>query len=193
VDFVPNGREQRAREHGFTLIEVMVAAVVLLLVYFGAAQYAARSRTQMDLDESRRVASSIARARLESLRREESFDTLATLAGRDTTYIVGTRNYAVTHAVQAGVPETFASTVTVTVGWNKLIGGNTVPRTLTLTSIFGRSIPWDDTGAGAGAETSGGGGGGGWGGGWGDDDDDDGGLDEDDDDDDGHGHGGGHH
>lgn len=189
MDFVPNGREQRVREHGFTLIEVMVAAVVLLLVYFGAAQYAARSRTQMDLDESRRVANSIARARLESLRREESFDTLATLAGRDTTYVVGTRTYTVTHAVQAGVPETFASTVTVTVGWNKLIGGNTVPRTLTLTSIFGRSIPWDDTGAGAGSGA--GTGGGGWGGGWGGDDDGDGGLDEDDDDDDGHG--GGHH
>ncbi|MDO9170634.1 MAG: hypothetical protein Q7W29_02260, partial [bacterium] len=168
------------------LIEVMVAAVVLLLVYFGAAQYAARSRTQMDLDESRRVASSIARARLESLRREESFDTLATLVGRDTTYVVGTRSYTVTHAVQAGVPETFASTVTVTVGWNKLIGGNTVPRTLTLTSILGRCIPWDDTGAGGGSSATGGGGGG-WGGGWGDDD---GGLDEDDDE---HGNGGGHH
>ncbi len=143
-----------AHERGFTVIEVMVAAVILLLVYFGAAQYAAQSRSQMDLEESRRLAGAVGRARLESLRREESFDTLATLAGRDTTYVVDNRSYAVTHVVQIGVPETDAATVTVTVGWNKLVGGSLLPRSLSLTTIFGRSIPWDDTGAGAGGGAS---------------------------------------
>lgn len=187
-------------ERGFTVIEVMVAAVILLLVYFGAAQYAVQSRAQMDLEESRRIAGAVGRARLESLRREESFDTLATLAGRDTTYVVDNRSYAVTHAVQIAVPETAAATVTVTVGWNKLVGGNLLPRTLSLTTIFGRSIPWDDTGAGAGGGSASAAGGGEESGGldefaaW--FDEGDGGDGEGDDDEGsggGHGHGRGRH
>jgi prepilin-type N-terminal cleavage/methylation domain-containing protein len=143
--------EAGAQERGFTVIEVMVAAVILLLVYFGAAQYAARSRSQMDLEESRRIAVSIARARLESLRRDESYDSLDSIVDQDTTYVVDNRSYTVVHTVLTGVPETDASTVTVTVNWNKLVGSSMVPRTVSLTSIFGRSIPWDDTG-GAGEE-----------------------------------------
>jgi hypothetical protein len=95
----------------------------------------------------------------------------------------------VTHAVQAGVPETFASTVTVTVaGTSDRRNMAHAPLTLTRSR---RSI-WDDTGAGPGR---------GrrrrwrrWGSGWeaGDDDGGGGGDEDDDDDDDGHGNGHGH-
>lgn len=139
-------KPRRAGDRGFTLIEVMVASVVLLLVFFGAAHYSAKSRSQMQLEEDRRTADDVARARLESIRRGENFESLVTLTSRDTSYVVDGRTYSVSHTVQTDVPETNAATVAVTVSWNAHIAGIPVARSLTLTSILGRCIPWDDTG-----------------------------------------------
>ena len=40
-----------ARAAGFTLLEVLVAAVILVLVFFGIAQVYARGRGQVDFEE----------------------------------------------------------------------------------------------------------------------------------------------
>ena len=135
-------KTERNGEAGFTLVEVMVAAIVLLLVFYGIAQLAAGSRSQLHLEGDRRHAVSVAQSRIECIRRVETYDRLPTLADRDTTYTVEGRPYTVVHTVTAGSPESQATTLTVTVSWNERIGGSDVPRSVDLTTILGRGIPW---------------------------------------------------
>jgi prepilin-type N-terminal cleavage/methylation domain-containing protein len=125
---------------GFTLVEVMVAAFLITIVFFGAAHYASKSRGLMQHDESRRHAVAIAQGRLESIRTYETYDTLNTLAGRDTTYTVDGRPFTLIHTVTLDSPQTSAATVTVNLAWNVNISGNLVPRTLSMSSILSRSI-----------------------------------------------------
>ncbi len=126
-------------QKGFTLIEVMVASVILLLLFFGMAQIFSRSRAQLVHDEDKRNAVAVAQARLESLREDYRHQDLPGLAGNDTTYVVGGRNFTVSHQVTADTPEARATVVTVTVGWTAHVNGNAVNRTLDCTTILGRS------------------------------------------------------
>ena len=130
---------KRSAELGFTLIEVMVSAVILMLVFFGMAQVFSKSRTQLVHDEDRRTAVSVARARLESLREDYRRQDLHVLAGNDTTYVVDGTTYTVEHAVQSDVPEVLATTVTVTVNWDAMLNGTAEDRSLSYTTILGRS------------------------------------------------------
>jgi type II secretory pathway pseudopilin PulG len=134
------GRRRPGRS-GFSLIETMIAAILLIVVFFGLAQVYARGRRQIDYEEDRRKASAVAQARLDGIRRDFRYDDLPGLAGTDTTYAVDGRTYTVGHAVQAGVPEAQATTVTVTVAWNAAIEGGTVARDLACTTILARGLP----------------------------------------------------
>lgn len=136
-------KERPGSQDGFTLIEVMVASVLLLIAFFGMARYAAGSRTQLSLEEGRRHAVAVAQGRLESIKRGETYDTLGTLTGRDTTYTVDGRPYAVTHTIELNTPEEHAATVGVTVTWSEMIGGNATPRSVGLTAIVSRSLIWE--------------------------------------------------
>jgi len=131
------------RQDGFTLVEVMVASVVLLTAFFGIARYAAGSRTQLSLEEGRRHAVAVAQGRLEAIKRGESFDTLASLTARDTVYNVDGRLFAVAHAIALNTPEEHAATVGVTVSWSELVGGAATPRSVGLTTIVSRSLLWE--------------------------------------------------
>lgn len=126
---------------GFSLIEVMVAAVLLLIVFFGLTQIYVRSRTQIDYEEDRRKATAIAQARLDGIRRDYRFDGLAALDGTDTTMVSDRRDYVVAHTVAVGAPESQAATVTVTVTWQAMVEGSPVDRKHEATTIFGRGMP----------------------------------------------------
>jgi len=126
-------------EQGFTLIEVMVSAVILLLVFFGLANVFSMSRRQLVQEEDRRNATAVAQARLETLRRDYNNRDLPGLAGNDTTYVVDGRDFVVSHAVAADTPENRATTVTVMVSWSSNYSGSILNRSLDCTTILGRS------------------------------------------------------
>lgn len=134
-------RRRRAGRSGFTLIETMIAAMLLVLVFFGLAQVYARGRRQIDFEEDRRKASAVAQARLDGIRRDLRYDDLPALAGTDTMYTVDGRSFVVSHEVQTETPEAMATTVTVTVTWNAAIEGENVARDLACTTILARGLP----------------------------------------------------
>jgi prepilin-type N-terminal cleavage/methylation domain-containing protein len=126
---------------GFTLIEVLVAAVLLLIVFFGLAQVYTRGRRQVDLEEDRRRATAVAQARLDGIRRDFRYETLPGLDGTDTTFVVDKTSFVVSHDVTPATPEPQATTVAVTVTWNAIVGGANVPRSLTATTLLARGMP----------------------------------------------------
>ncbi len=126
-------------DRGFTLVEVMVSAVILLLVFFGLANVYSASRRQLVHEEDRRNATAIAQARMESLRRDYDNRDLPNLVDNDTTYVVEGRNFVVAHAVAPDSPEDRATTVTITVSWSSQYNGTTMNRSLDCTTILGRS------------------------------------------------------
>lgn len=130
-----------ADQEGFSLVEVMVAAVVLMLVFFGVAQVVSLNRSQLLYEQDHRIATEVAQARLESLRKDYRHVDLATISGVDTTYVVDGRTFTVNHVIRPDTPEARATTVQVTVNWVAQLKGAGVNRSLSCTTILGRSTP----------------------------------------------------
>lgn len=136
-----HGRRRRNPQSGFTLLEVMVASVLLLIVFSGLAQIYSRGRVQIGYEEDRRRATAILQARIDGLRRDYAYDTLASLAGNDTTYTVGNLNYTVSHSVSVADPEPQATTLTLQVSWPARTVSGTVTRTHSCSTILARGLP----------------------------------------------------
>ena len=134
-----NSHSRKRKDSGFTLIEVMVAAFLLLVVFTGLAQTYARGRRQIGYEEDRRKATAILQARVDCLRRDYSYDTLTSLS--DTTYVVGNRSYNVSHAISAADPELNSTTLTIQVAWTANTEGGSVNRTEDCTTILSRGLP----------------------------------------------------
>ncbi len=135
-------RCEKRREGGFTLIEVMVAVVVLTLAFYGLSQVYARGRRTLRADEGQRVAAAVAQARLEQLRRTVRYSRLPQLDGTDTTFTVDGVPYTVHHTVRAQTPEPQATTVSVQVTWPVNTASRRINRTLDVSTIIARSLPW---------------------------------------------------
>src|SRR5512142_2627071 len=95
---------------GLTILEVLIAASLLLLVMFGLMQFYVRGRTQLDYEEDRRKATAVAQDRLDSLRRIMTYEVLSDMGDTqihnahlalidDTTYAVDGRDFTVHHTV----------------------------------------------------------------------------------------------
>jgi Tfp pilus assembly protein PilV len=124
-----------------TLLEVMIAAIILIIVFLGLAQFYWRGRRQIDYEEDRRKATAVVQARFDGLRRDYHFDHLSSLNNTDTTYVVDNRSFRIHHTVTANAPETNATTVRLDVTWVAKVGGSNVNRTMQATTILGRGLP----------------------------------------------------
>ncbi len=127
---------------GFSLLEVLVAAFLLMVVFFGLAHIYTRGRVQMDHEEDRRRATAVLQARLDGIRRDYTFSTLPSLNGaeNDTTYDVDDWPYTVHHVVTMDTPEIGAATVELTVTWAIPNDPQGDTRSLTATTILGRVL-----------------------------------------------------
>jgi len=126
---------------GFSLIEVMIAAFLLLIVFFGLAQIHARGRGQLVYEEDRRKASAVLEARMDGLRRDYGYDTLIALDGVDTTFVSDGKPYVVSHQVSMDTPQANAAQVTLGVTWVANVSGTPVSRSMSATTILARGMP----------------------------------------------------
>jgi Tfp pilus assembly protein PilV len=129
-------------QRGLTLLEVLIAAILLIIIFFGLAQYYTRGRTHLNYEEDRRKATAVVQDRIDGIRRDYRYDDLFTsLNGRDTTYVVDQRTYTVKHEVLPNTPEDQATTLHLTIEWDVVVGENTFKRTHDVTTILGRGMP----------------------------------------------------
>jgi len=129
-------------QRGITLVEVMIAAFLLLVTFLGLATTYSRGRVQIDLEEDRRRATCVAQARFDGIRRDLAYENLGDLDDTVTTFVVDGINYQVSHNVVVGTPESQATTLVITVNWNAIIDGNPIPRSVVSTTILARSLGW---------------------------------------------------
>jgi len=142
-------RAHRTAEAGFSLLEVMIAGVILILVFWGLAQFYTRGRTHVDFEEDRRKATAVGQERIEEARRW-TYGYLESLDGTvvDTAMTVDGQDYTVSLAVNPGdepaPPNDDISVVKVGVIWDRRLDplvATAVPDTLWLTTLVGRRFP----------------------------------------------------
>lgn len=136
-------RRQPPGREGFTILETMIAAIILLLLFFGLARVYAGGRVQVRLEDHRRQASAVLQAHLETLRRDTTYDSLPGLDGDQADYTVDGVTYTVENDITAGVPEAQATTIAVEVSWPEPIGDASITRTLSCTTILARGLTWN--------------------------------------------------
>lgn len=131
-------------ESGLTLLEVLIAAVLLIVVMFWLTQYYVQGRKHLDYEEHRRKATAVAQARLDQVR-EWSYDYLASLVDStslDTTVVVDGRTYDVRLLVSDG-PNPHSTVVRAVVEWEAGMAyepGNAFVRRDTTTTVVGRGL-----------------------------------------------------
>ena len=135
--------ERRPGRDGFTILETMIAAVILLLLFFGLARVYAGGRVQMRLEDHRRQASAVIQSHLETLRRDTTYDNLPALDGDEVDYVVDGVTYTAATNITTATPESQATTIDVEVSWPERIGASTVTRTLNCTTILARGLTWN--------------------------------------------------
>ncbi len=116
------GGAVRRPRNGFTLVELLVATILLVIVVTGSARFASNFSSNMSKSSIRLVASGIAAGRLELVRADPRYARLTTLygggAGADTTGFTGypqMRRVTRVNRDQTGNPARDRTTVTVVV------------------------------------------------------------------------------
>jgi hypothetical protein len=120
----------------------MIAAALLLIVFFGLAQIYNRGRVQLDYEEDRRKATAVLQDHLDGIRRDYTYDNLMDLDGTTVTYTVDNRTFTVTTNVSTASPEAQATTLHATVTWTAMVYGTAVTRVHECTTVLGRGMPW---------------------------------------------------
>jgi type II secretory pathway pseudopilin PulG len=134
-------RSRLGDQRGVTLLEVLIAAILLIIIFFGLAQYYTRGRTHLNYEEDRRKATAVAQDRIDGIRRDYSYDGLMSLNGTDTTYVVDQRDYIVKHEILPNTPEDQSTTLHLTIEWDVKVSGSVYKRTHEATTILGRGMP----------------------------------------------------
>lgn len=138
---VPDLRDQS----GTSLLEVLVAAVMLIVVLFWLTQYYVEGRRHLDYEESRRRATAVAQSRVDEARRW-SYDYLGALLDssgtvpHDTVLSVAGTDYAVSLYVTPG-PNPHCRTLSAVVSWDATLDydpDNAFTRVDTVTTLVAR-------------------------------------------------------
>jgi prepilin-type N-terminal cleavage/methylation domain-containing protein len=114
--------ERMAKRSGFTLIEMLIAVVILVIIATGVARFASNFSHGMGNSSLRLVAAGVANDRLQLVRADPRYTRLVTIygtgAGADTTGFSGYPRMRRTTTVvrdQSGTPARDRTTVTVRV------------------------------------------------------------------------------
>jgi prepilin-type N-terminal cleavage/methylation domain-containing protein len=120
-----------ARDAGFTLVELLVAASVASIGFLGLAALHANSIRTTAVGRNITAATALAQEEIEIMRRTAA-SSLVNLASQNV--VVGHVTYARSAAVVAVGPGGTARQVTVNVGWNDQFGAHT----FALVSVIGQ-------------------------------------------------------
>lgn len=120
---------------GFSMLEVLIAIVILSIAIMGLATLQSRGIRGNDLGNRTSQAVALAQDRLEDLINTSRTQTISggSESGIDETGGAGgvfSRNWT----VQTGVPVTSADTIGITIGWNDITGSHNVTLNGVITS-----------------------------------------------------------
>jgi hypothetical protein len=143
---MPPSRRRTApvrNERGLTILEVLIAAVLLIIVLFWLTQFYVQGRKHIDYEEHRRKATAVAQAGLDGVR-EWPYDSLMVWVNSgtslDSTVVMDGRTYDL-HLLFAAGPNPNTSEVSAVVAWNAAVPyepGNAFVRRDTTTTLIGR-------------------------------------------------------
>lgn len=133
----------RIDRSGFTLLEVMIAAILLLIMFFGLARVHGAARKQIVMEDRRRAATSVLESHLEAIRRDTTYDNLPGLHAQSTQYVVDGVTYTARNTISADYPEAQSTTIGVTVSWPEMINTTAITRSVVCTTILARGLTWN--------------------------------------------------
>jgi hypothetical protein len=132
-------------ERGLTILEVLIAAVLLIIVMFWLTQFYVQGRKHIDHEEYRRKATAVAQARLDGVR-EWPYDSLLVwvnaAAPLDSTVVMDGKPYDVQLLFAAG-PNPNTTQVKAVVEWDSALpyeSGNVYTRRDTTTTFIARRL-----------------------------------------------------
>jgi Tfp pilus assembly protein PilV len=112
-DHVPCRRLRRRHQAGASLIEIIIATLIVAILAIGLVEFFAKGRVGFDREERKRVATLLAQ---ESMERTIAKG-YTTIASWNETRRVSSVSYSVAVTVQSNTPETNIKTVRSTVTW----------------------------------------------------------------------------
>lgn len=136
-------RPGRVDRSGFTLLEVMIAAILLLIMFFGLARVHGAARKQIVMEDRRRTATNVLENHVEAIRRDTTYDGLAALNGRVVQYVVDGVTYSARNTITVATPEAQATTILVAVSWPEMINTTAITRSVQCTTILARGLSWN--------------------------------------------------
>lgn len=149
-------REKRATrrgEAGFSLLELIIASLILVILATAIIEAGLRSRNQIDYEEVRRRAITIGQERFETMRAQFDYDSIATRNidtvivdnmggnGPPTTFALTSRMHRGHLDIVADSLEDYVKFVSATVSWEAQgLDGATATRQVVLNTFFFRGL-----------------------------------------------------
>lgn len=135
----PLGKPEGNSKAGFSVLETLIAAFILIVLGTAIVTTGLKSRSQIDHEEVRRRAVLLAQERLETVR--ASFDYVDVIPAEiDTTIVLDGTTYTLRSAVKDSVPTDDSKSVADTVRWTATGGGKTITRRVVMHTVIFRGL-----------------------------------------------------